>query len=672
MSRNIFLYRDGKLHSFESHKTPEFKIEKRYDWVVYGNDKDDREWYNRYPDFLIHLYNSSAKNNAIINSKCDFITGQGLSYSNIGLDISNKISVQAFINRITDNEVFERTVKDHIIQGGFANEMVYNKALDKVEPYHVDFSKVRVSKPVWNHTDNKWEDPIFYYTNDWSVRKPEENEDFTTFELFKWTKDKTEIDKNKRYLVYYKEYRPNLGVYPLPDYIACIPYVAADYEIGNFTYNNVKNGFSSGYLINFYNGEPTDEQKRQIVNDFDNVLHGTDNAGRSIKSFNEDKESGVEIMPLNANGQDDRFINLNNSIRDEIYTGHGVDPVIVGLKGQNGFNNNADEKRTAIEAWQNGYVDQKQKVYEDYFTNILNFNGITGKIKILKKKPITVQLSEATIVQISTLDELREMQGLPKSNLENNKVAESLSTLSPLVATKVLDNMELNEIRNLIGLPNIDSKSSIPTTTTIEMSADDRLVKMFSETGFDDSELKLVNSRQTPIFGTDDAFDKEQILKSKFITQQEQSVLKMLIGGNEPEQIQSTLKITTADYTKLAESLTEKGLIDENGVTTKGTREADKNEVFVVYKYVKRNDVKGGVIIDTTRPFCQKMVEMSKTKSWTIEQIRALNNDMSKEGSGLAASDVFTSRGGWRTLPNTNIHVPYCRHIWETRLVRQK
>lgn len=664
MSRNIFLYRDGKLHSFESHKTPEFKIEKRYDWVVYGNDKGDREWYNRYPDFLIHLYNSSAKNNAIINSKCDFITGQGLSYSNIGLDISNKIAVQSFINRITDNEVFERTVKDHIIQGGFANEMIYNQGLDKIEPYHIDFSKVRVSKPVWNEADNKWEDPIFYYTNDWSVRKPEDNDDFTTFELFKWTKDKKEIDKSKRYLVYYKEYRPNLGVYPLPDYIACIPYVAADYEIGNFTYNNVKNGFSSGYLINFYNGEPTDEQKRQIVNDFDNVLHGTDNAGRSIKSFNEDKESGVEITPLNANGQDDRFINLNNSIRDEIYTGHGVDPVIVGLKGQNGFNNNADEKRTAIEAWQNGYVDQKQKVYEDYFTNILNFNGLSGKIEILKKKPITVQLSEATIVQISTLDELRQMQGLPKSNVENNKIAESLSTLSPLVATKVLDNMELNEIRNLIGLPNIDSKSSIPTTTTVEMSADDKLVKMFSETGIDDSELKLVKSRQTPIFGTDDAFDKEQILKSKFITQQEQSVLKMLIGGNEPEQIQSTLKITTADYTKLTESLTEKGLIDENGVTTKGTREADKNEVFVVYKYVKRNDVKGSDIIDTTRPFCRKMVEMSKTKSWTIEQIRALNNGMDL--------DVFTSRGGWRTLPDTNIHVPYCRHLWETRLVRQK
>ena len=132
MSRNIFIYRDGKLHSFESHKTPEFKIEKRLDWVVYGNDKTDREWFNRYPDFLIHLYNSIAKNNAIINSKCDFITGQGLSYSNIGLDISNKIAVQGFINRITDNEVFERTVKDHIIQGGFANEMVYNKALDKV------------------------------------------------------------------------------------------------------------------------------------------------------------------------------------------------------------------------------------------------------------------------------------------------------------------------------------------------------------------------------------------------------------------------------------------------------------------------------------------------------------------------------------------------------------
>ena len=76
------------------------------------------------------------------------------------------------------------------------------------------------------------------------------------------------------------------------------------------------------------------------------------------------------------------------------------------MKGQNGFNNNADEKRTAIEAWQNGYVDQKQKVYEDYFTNILNFNGQSGKIEIIKKRTISGVMTEQLMQAVLTKNQI--------------------------------------------------------------------------------------------------------------------------------------------------------------------------------------------------------------------------------------------------------------------------
>lgn len=653
---NLYFFNGVDLLKFDAHKTPEFKQRNTVDWVLYGNDD---EWKNRYPDYLIHLYNSSPKNNAIINKKCSYIKGQGLNFGGAGLSLQDKIELGGFVAKLEDSKVFERSVSDLSIFGGFANEMVFNKGGNKVEPYHIDFSNIRVSKPVWNEESQDWNRPTYYYTSDWSARKPHNNEDFVEFEEFNPNETP---DKNKRYLFYYKEYRPDLGVYPLPDYLASVPYIAADYEISNFTINNVKNGFTSGYLINFYNGDPTEEQKRDIVANFDAVLHGTDNAGKSIKSFNEDKDSAVDITPLNANGQDDRFINLNNTIRDEIYTGHGVDPVIAGLKGDSGWSNNADEKRVAVEEWQNSYVDSKQKIFEDYFTNVAHFNEIKGKVEIVKTLSMPKQFSEQTLMQISTSDELRSMAGLPVSKVERNLVSDALASLSPLVANKVLDSMTITEIRSLINL-----KATNERRTTVEMSKDDQLLEMFSNCGLNDDELEFIDSRQIPILGTEDAFSKEEEYKQEFATKIEISILKLLIGGAKPSDIQKSLNISEEKYNESIVNLTEEGyLTDDGDITQSGEEESKKDEVFVVYKYVKRNDVSGGDIIDTTRDFCKNMVRQSRTRSWTIQEIKLMNN-----GMGL---DVFTSRGGWRTIEGSKParHVPFCRHIWEQRLVRRR
>ena len=104
-------------------------------------------------------------------------------------------------------------------------------------------------------------------------------------------------------------------------------------------------------------------------------LTGTDNAGKVVKSFNEDKESGVEITPLGDNGQDDRYINLNKQIQGEIFTGHNFNPAIAGITDGNGFNNNAGEIRVASEMFQNTYVDTEQKGIRRNFLTVLR--GLT-------------------------------------------------------------------------------------------------------------------------------------------------------------------------------------------------------------------------------------------------------------------------------------------------------
>ena len=464
----------------------------------------------------------------------------------------------------------------------------------------------------------------------------ENNPDFTIFHPFKYGE---EGEKDKRYLLYYKEYRPDLGVYPLPEYVAAVPYIASDYQISNFTYNNVKSGFSSGFLVNFNSGQPSEQQKAEITRMYKDTFHGTDSAGKSMISFNEDKESGVEITPISPNGQDDRFLNLNNSIRDEIYTGHGVDPVIVGLKGDNGFSNNADEKRVAIEGWTHDYVKGKQQIFEDYFSSLLLQNGITGKVEILQKEPIKAQMSEQTLLQIATTDELRKMAGLSA------------------IAKEEVKDIEPTEVIEVM------SKSD-----------DEQLIEMFENCGINDEELFVVDSRQTAILSTEDAFSKAKEYVEQFASKLSINILRMIITGIPASDIWKSLNISQEDYNEAVAELKIEGLLTEEGAPTeKGKVDSKEDELFVVYKYVVRSDeASGGSLLPTSRPFCVRLIGQSNFKSWTIEDIKAMNNGMTY--SSGRQMDVFRTRGGWKTIKGSEpaIHTPFCRHIWEQRLVTRK
>jgi len=218
----------------------------------------------------------------------------------------------------------------------------------------------------------------------------------------------------------------------------------------------------------------------------------------------------------------------------------------------------------------------------------------------------------------------------------------------------------------LKGDNGFNNNAEVKTTQT--MSKDDQLLRMFVNSGIFDDECELIDKREIPIFSTKDAFKKGNEFKDMFVNQTEINALKLIISETPPNEIKSLLKISTDEYNEIVRSLQEQKLLnDELTVTNKGKREAKKSEVFVVYKYVKRSDVDGPDIIETTRPFCKNLIRLSANKSWRLEDIQAMNNDMPTDS---IASDVFTSRGGWRTIEGTNIHVPFCRHVWEQRLVR--
>ena len=665
-NKNIFLYKGGKLEQFGSEKLPESQVKTNIDWVIYGTRPD---WVNRQPQYYDYLAKTSPKNTAILKTKDRQVYGKGLDFIDTAfLDKEAKIKLKVFIRGTKQSRVTQRIIADRNKFNGFAVEVIFDKKRENIMPHHVPFKDVRVSKKVYNK-ENELEPTQYYYTSDWSLgqAKIKAAPDFTVFEEFDWDADN--YDVNKRYLIYYKGEEYVQDYYPLPDYLGGVPYVSADTEVANFVENNVKNGFTGGYLINFYNGDPDEDAKREITNKIDEVLHGTDNAGKSIKSFNENKDSGVEITPLGANGQDDRYLNLNNQIRDEIFTAHTTSPLVVGMKGDNGFNNNADEKRVATEDFIETFVVPTQEIFNELFNNILLFNELQGEVYLQRLDPLKPQFTENLIKEIATPDELRVMIGLEPSAIKSNEVADSLAMISPLVATKVLEAMSIEEIRAIVGLTTSEDGVMRKTQTTIkEFSKEDdaKICEAFEQCGTNDDDLEVIDSREIFATDLDDAKRQGEAFRQQFASTLDWAILSLLNGDNTltPKALAELTGETTQTVTDSLASLENEGLMSGGIPTDKGMQEIAKQESFVVYKYVQRADAPALLPGGTSRPFCLRMLGLSKTRSWTIEDINTI--------SSVEGYDVFTRRGGWYHNPDTNVNTAYCRHIWQQRIVKRK
>ena len=636
------------IFNFEANKPPVFKEERGKDYIVYGTEAPYK---NLYPDYLVELYNTSGKHNAIINGKTNYISGRGWKIDQTVRTLQDKVKLENFINNVGNDSLFELTkkiVKDNELFGGYALEVIVTKDGKGLIINHIDFGYIRVGV----------EEDTYFYTDDWASRKPTSNEDFETLTPFPF--DGSAV-RGERYIVYYKSYRPNLREYPLPNYVSGVPYIAADYQVANYVLNNITNGYSGGTIWNFHSGSPTQEAQAYIKKQIKNKHHGSNNAGEPVIIFDDGKEKGVDIISTNPNGQDDKFINLNQQIQDEIFTAHGVDASVFIKTIDTGFSNNADELRVAIEAMNSSYIEPNQRLYEKLFNDFVVLLGMPSGLKIEKILPISTPLSETALTAVMTTAEIREMAGLPPlaAEQEAGGAADALATLSPLVATKVLDKMTDEEIRGLIGLR---GKGPVVTETETRFSEEEDFKFDLSEFGYAEDELEVISEKDLDYnpFDFAEVSSKDRQIIDTLLSQPKTTIDELaIIVGETPSEVQQRI-----------DRLEEEGLLETEGdeidVTDEGEEavtdegEKEKTELITVYKYKLRHDAPS--LRGSSREFCKKL--MREKRSYELKDILAMNN---KQGS-----NVFAHRGGWYNNPVTKTRTNYCRHVWSARTVKVK
>ena len=697
---------------FADSHIPTMQEKRGYDYIPFGDRND-------YPTYLLWLYNKSAKHNAIINGKCVYILGNGLS--------SEDPAGELFLKKANEKQSWDELIKMaclDIENFGGCYFQVIPKLIGGYNYYHIAYDKIRTNE--YN--------TCFYYKKKWENNLVKAESEYPAFHP---TTKETSI-------FYYKEYRCGKAPYALPTWVAAANYIESDIEVSRHTLTNAKTGFSASKFINFYNGEPDEKKKAGIQARLENAATGAEGK-KLLIAFNNDPAKKPTIDDLGASDMTkEDFTQVDNLITNNIITGHQVTNGMLFAIQQEGKLGGATELKTAFEIFKNTYINFKQRNIENLVKYFSKVAGVGVEYKIKDVEPIGFQFDAASILQVAPKEWITDKLGIDKKYFEVNQstgarnVINALNSLSPLVANKVLESMSEDEIRSLV---NLNPKNSVldsdgfpivnpsaqaqqgndalvnisgrqqqnllrivrlftqgklsknqaaiqlqaygftteqinaylgidddPNTNDAKFSADDEdeyLAQLFAECGYDRSEFEIVSSM--PYDGSD---DEHYVVHESFAdyTEREMNVLELL--KKQPNatdlQIAEALKIENYIIVDIVDKLTKSGVIKTVDNVRKVTDRIPSKqlpEIKVLYTYRKRAIADGPSIIPTTRRFCKRLVQLSESgKMWSIKNIQDLTQRV--------GYSVFKRCGGFW---NNNGVIEYqCRHEWVKHIVIKK
>jgi hypothetical protein len=335
---------------------------------VYNEKRNIIEWGrdNLYPQELLEMYNykGSSIHKAIINKKQKMVAGNGF---NPVLDPALKEFIKV--------HKLEREVKkaslDYELYNGYSFEVIYsNEGTTYASFKHIPFQKVRVGIE-----DKDLPFKHYWISTDWNQYKSKREEYHPEY-----IRAYNPLVKTGRQLYYYCEYNPEVEYYPIAGYSTTLNWISADFEVSRFHLNQLRQGFSPSFILNFATGIPSDEEMNDYYRDFRRNYEGTENSGKIIITYSDGADGKPELIPINLNDSDDRFLMLKEQISENIVLGHEI-PVqlLLLVPGKLG---STDERIELLKDFQFTYVGPRQENIEESLNELLQNIGFTEDITL--------------------------------------------------------------------------------------------------------------------------------------------------------------------------------------------------------------------------------------------------------------------------------------------------
>lgn len=617
----------------EVNQTPTYSVAQTGDYIKWGKD-------NKHPIKLINLYNNHPEHASIVNGKARYLSGTKILSSvqdpRIDLFLSKANRLESWY------QLRKKTDKDKVLFGGWAIKIETNLIGTPINFVKLDLGKCRVNEDCTG----------FWYSDDWTKQSSYLEKVFIPFYKKGLVGDSVYYKRSQNYSV--KQYD---GVYPNPDYTSVIMDIETDMEISQFFNYLVKNGFSAGHIITFFNGKLTPEEKKDLNARFSEQYQGTANGGKVLLSFTNPDGKGAEVVNITPNGLAEQYDTLNSRNQQKIITGHNVPGVLFKIKRDGSqLGNDRNELDLAHELFINEYAKPEQIDFDTFISEMCEAKtGIKSDFEVEQIQPIGKELDLNNANLINALN-------ARDPNIVSNYIIKKYGLELPVVEiadpTKVQATEGANEsLKSLTGrqrgaLDTIARKFNKGTLT------EQQAILQLLPFGFNENDAKLYLGIES---------NQLKITASKQKKKLDELILKYSVDIGEDYELvsEAPLDIKLAVGSIDGKPISKKSFIQRIIDTTKELLGIDetKYELTTVYKYGLRPELKGQpLLIDTSHEFCVEMAKAtSGQKRLTFEFIDSLEND--SDGDNTNAWDY---RGGFWGKKNS------CRHIWIGETYKRK
>ena len=664
------LYRHIVLN-FDTAKQPKFEEKKGKGYVEFGED-------NNYPKYLLDLYNESPKHGAIIKSKSQYIYGKG--FENAGIANSKGE---------TWNDLLKKCIKDDELYRGYYLQMIWNRARQISEVYHLDYQKVRAAKDLTK----------FYVKNNWEDFR-EKAREYEAFSL------QNPVGSQ---IFFFKEYNPSSEVYPLPSYFQGLNMIEADIQVSRHILGMANKQFVASKLIQLNNGDPIGEEnkgdvERALLKKF------TGHSGQQVViMFNKSKDNAAEITDLGTTSlTKEDFTNVNTLIQQEIFACHQITSSALFGIATPGALGERNAIRDAYEIWNNTYCTYRQDEFNVTFTKLRNMRGEQGEFIIRAVEPLKFEFSEAIMSANLTQDEIREIMG--REPLQQGQVTTTGATATPapnaapIAANDAIRNLTGRQYQNVMRIVrNFGNGKLNKEQATLMLKSGYGLsdVEINTFLGVDDDpmtddEVAKFNSQEDErmfegFMSYGDDMSDYQIMRSlsmgfDSVNQLEANILNLLSKDKRIDaqgiataldkklpEIEEALKrleerkIISTKTTKVGQDTIIERKIEQPLGELDGKEAKEVSEVFIRYTYEWR--VSGD--LSTSRPLCVKLYNLSAHKdnptaggrTWSMKDIQDISLRL--------GYSVLDRCGGWYTEPSGE-RSPQCRHEWVANIVTRR
>ena len=661
--------------------------------------------FNDHPNYLLELYKRDAIHGSLIKTKADHIYGKGLCYDKKELTIAEQAQYEHFLskaNRFEDwNSVFRKNTKPFEIFDGVALQIIYGFDGKIAEVYNQEFSKFRSSP------DKK----TIFYCEEWTNKDGIFNSEYYRHPSYKEYPAFNPNIRTGTQIMYYKTDVMSAmqygDVYPEPNYQQGLQDIETNIEITNFHYSNMKNGMFAAAMLSLFNGVPTQEEQKKYAKLFERKFKGSSNTGKMMFNFVDPQGQKAELTTLTQSDLDKMFDAAGKRAQQNIFTSHATDPALASIFDPSTSIGDNTIFLQKFERWVKSYVQHRQEIHLDIIKQIGAVNGVDlSKLEVKQKEPASIGLPYDTALLQSLFDANTLKKHYAKQlgiDIEESEVEIEGGDLVPEAQVnehlKALTGKQWINIKRLVrevanqkttrevaammlksgyGLTDQDINVLFATPeqqfNKFDKSVDmtDFVLELFEKNSIEDNDDPIVSEEFVHFDSNAAAFSFEFNKHKQFAVDlsvgRQKEVLDILKGAPQTPVNKIAKMLGSDELTIQAaiDSLNTNGLITTIGgnvsITPKGLEKETpivETELYTVYKYVERPDApalsKGG----QSRIFCQKMLLLSKIRTWTREQIDDITNAFGE--------DAWSYRGGFYTEPKKDggKTTSYCRHIWK-------